>query len=471
MRHAVPLFLSTLLPLAPTLPAQDGGSTFGHARTRELAELGRLPTPLDVAVADVVNYHRHRLPLPRGDDEVFVQLRYGNEMVVPGGQVILQFGYTTAPADDRADLPPLNLALVIDRSGSMNADGKLDRVQQGLRTFVGRLRAKDRVALISYSDDVTVDRESRDVADGRWLLAAIDALQAGGATNLHAGLMAGLRQVQSHARTGGSNRVLLLTDGIANRGTTDPEAILAATSPFTQEDIDLSTIGVGQDLDTRLLDRLARGGRGLFHFVADARDIDKVFAREHAALTTPVARNVVLTIDLPRELHLEQIFGHTCERLAGDEDRGERLRLKLPNLNRDVTAVVMLTCRADSDLAAGQRPRVRANLQFATALTGQPRYFGVDEAFDVVTSPQAGLRDPEVRKNFTIATLAQGMHEMAVLAQDRRWTQADEALQQALRFAREQFRSDDEPDVAGVRATAEDYARVLRRYVDRFRDF
>lgn len=464
MRFVHSLF--AIATVATGLWAQEGGSTFGLARTRELAELGMLPTPLEVAVADIVNYHRHRLPLPRGDEEVMPSLRFGNEMVAPGSELILQFGYTTAPSDDRADLPPLNLGIVIDRSGSMADAGKLTAVKQALQAFVGRLRPADRVALVTYDTDARIDQASRAVDDGRWLRDAIAAIETGGGTNLHAGLMLGLREVAAHHAFGTSSRVLLLTDGIANQGLTDPEAILAEAAKFTAGDVDLSTIGVGRDIDVRLLDRLARGGHGLFHFVAEPADVEKVFVQEHEALVAPVARDVRLTVELPRVLELLAVIGHEFRA------QGDALRIDLPNLNRGATGVVLMRCRLRREgFEQEEKVRVRCTLNYRTPHgEGQA---GVDESCIGYAAPGELqlLRDPEVRKNYTIARLASGMHEMAVQAEARRFGAADRALAEALAFAREQFASDDDVDVARVRDMALGHAKVLRRYLDRFRDY
>lgn len=458
------LITCSLLTLLPALFAQDGQSSFGHARTREAAALGRLPTALEVAVADIVNYHRHRLPLPRGDDDVMLQLRFGNETVGVGDQVVLQFGYTTSPGDDRADLPPLNLALVIDRSGSMAEAGKMTAVKRALTAFVDRLRPSDRVAFVSYNGEPVIDEASRTVDDGHWLKQAISGLEASGATNLHGGLMLGLREVAAHATRDSSNRVLLLTDGIANRGETDVERILADARAFTAEDIDLSTIGVGRNLDIKLLDRLARGGRGLFHYVADTRDVQKVFVDEHESLVAPVARRVDLRLELPHELELVRVIGHKFTR------RGDRLKVELPNLNRGATGVVLVVCKAHSPRhRERQSARVRGHLTFFAA--GKRGRVEVDETLTIVPSKQELLRDPEVRKNYTIAVLAEGMHQMAVSSTSRRWLAADRALQSALSFSRKEFVSNDDLDVARVRKMAEDHSKTLRRYVDRFLDF
>ncbi|MCR9246663.1 MAG: VWA domain-containing protein [bacterium] len=471
-----PLFRPALLTLAcattlpfPTVVGQDAGSSFGHARTREAAALGKLPTPLEVAVADIVNYHHHRLPLPRNEQSVMLQVRCGNVEAAPGDEVVVQFGYTTAPGDDRADLPPLNLALVIDCSGSMEEAGKMVQVKRALTAFAERLRPDDCVTLVTYSSEARVQQPGRRVADGCWLRDAIAELEPGGATNLHAGLMLALREVATRARGDSSNRVLLLTDGIANRGETDAERILTDAAAFTREDIDLSTIGVGRDLDISLLDRLARGGRGLFHYVADARDVQKVFVDEHEALVAPVARRVDLEFELPRQLRLDRVVGHGVIRRDG------RHVVALPNLNRGATGVVLAVCRVRhggagrSALASAAVINVRAQLTYRAG-SGRENVRAADE-LRLVDESGRRLRDPEVRKNYTIAVLAEGMHDMAKEAERRKWAVADRALQDALDFSRRQFASDDDEDVARVRSMAEAHSRTLRRYVDRFRDF
>src|SRR5687768_12217865 len=100
--------------LTPATLAQSEQSTFGHARTRDLAELGVLPTVRDVVVRDIVNYHRHRLPLPRAGQAVALDLRFDRAAAAPGDEVWLQAGYTTAPQGDRALAAPCAVALVVD---------------------------------------------------------------------------------------------------------------------------------------------------------------------------------------------------------------------------------------------------------------------------------------------------------------------------------------------------------------------
>lgn len=459
--------LAAVLLLSTVAPPQEGVSSFGHARTRALAELGRLPAPADVAVADIVNYHRHRLPLPAAGDAVMLEARFGGTGLDRSGRAVLQLGYTTQPATGREDLPPLDLALVIDTSGSMGDAGKMDAVQQALAAFVGRLRAEDRVALVGYASDAALLEPCRSLGDGHWLRAAIARLQPNGSTNLHAGLMLGLRQVAAAPGRGlgTSRRVILLTDGIANCGVTDPQEILDQARALTAEGIDLSTIGVGQDINTALLERLARGGRGLFHFVADCRDIDKVFVAEVQSLVAPAARDCRLEVQLPPGLELETVFGHRVQRSS------DGWLLELPDLNRGATAVVLATVRAAGDRQRPSRGRVAAGLRYRDAATGELRTCRAEAVLDRDPAGAADpLADPEVRKNFTIARLAQAMHDMAELADQRRWVDADRTLRAAIDQARQRFDRDDDADVRSVLTMAEEHRATLRGYLDRFRD-
>jgi Mg-chelatase subunit ChlD len=500
-RSALPLLL------AAGAAAQAGTSTFGDARTRELAALGVLPTARDVVVRDIVDYHRHRLPLPRAGQTVALDVRFDRGAAGDGEEVWLQVGYTTAPQGDRALAPACAVALVVDTSGSMQEAGKLTAVKAGLHAFVDRLRPDDDVALVTFSSEARVVTGCRARADGAWLHDAIDRLEPDASTNLHAGLMYGIGQVAGRAE-GAARRVILLTDGIANSGVTDPERILGDALAAAGDRVDVATIGVGQDLDTALLQRLASGCRGLFHFVADAKDVQKVFVAEADALLHPAARGVRLTVELDGGLRALEV-AHEGARVERD-----RVELELPDLNAGVTGVVMVRCR----VAGGRgEPGARAELTFADAATRARGNERADASLAIGTRehtvrtgdslqriarerlgsaerwreladanpglraerlavgerlrlPASGVPDLEVRKNAAIAVLAQGLAAMARACDARRWADAHAALLRATDDAARLFPGADD-DVQRVRDLAAGHERTLRRYVDRFRDY
>jgi Ca-activated chloride channel family protein len=118
--------------------------------------------------------------------------------------------------------PPLNLALVIDRSGSMASQDKLVHAKSAAEQLVGRLGREDRVALVSYDEHVKLELPSTSAEDTRPVLAAIRALATGGSTNLCGGLLEGVAELRRHLVPEHFNVVVLLSDGLANAGVTDP---------------------------------------------------------------------------------------------------------------------------------------------------------------------------------------------------------------------------------------------------------
>jgi len=459
-------FLSVAFPLlamalASEPAAQAGQSDFGQARPRELAELGILPAARDVVVRDIVNYHRHQLPLPRADQAVALDLRFDRSSCRSGDTVVLQVGYTTQPQGDRTFAPPCSVALVVDCSGSMSERGKMDQVRAGLREFAARLRPDDEVALVAFSTEARVVVGLRPCRDGRWLQSAIEELQPDGNTNLHAGLMLGLRELAAAEDRTRAARVVLLTDGLANTGVTDPAQIVADATGFSRRSIDISTIGVGQNLDVPLLEKLARGTRGLFHFVADATDVQKVFVKELDSLLAPSARRPHLEVTLPRGLRIERVLHEGA--LVHEDGFG----LDLPDLNAGATGVVVVRCRVDP--YAAESLRADASLDFDTATTGRPTHAAAHAELSLRAEGRAQV-DLEVQKNHAIAVLAQGLRDMALACEGKRWADADRCLRLARDEAQRLFPGDDQ-DLQRVRDIAAGHARTLQRYVDRFRDY
>jgi Ca-activated chloride channel family protein len=438
---------------------QDATSTAAAARTRYLAELGVLPASREVAVEEFVNYHRHQIGRPRAGEAVAMDVRWGNNQAAIGEEAVLQIGFSTALANDRRELRPINISLVIDRSGSMADADKLSRVKVALLNLVTQLRERDVISIVIFDSEAQVLMPARSLRDKESVKRLIRRIEPGSATNIHAGLMLGYHEVLKNYREGSTNRVILLTDGIANQGVTDPERIAQDSLRFNDRGIDLSTIGVGLDLNKDLLRHLAKSGRGLFHFVADAEDIEKVFIREVQSLVSPVASEPDLEIDYDDGLELVQLYGY--EPLS----RPGYIRLKLDNMNHGMTQVVLLRFRLTR-----RRPH-DASLLVKVRLT----YRDLDQKRDVVKredsflsvrdySPGDLLRDSEVGKNFSIAELAQAIREMAAACEEGRYRQAEGVLTAAIAQTYRRYPHSEDEDIKRTLVIAEKYQAILRKY-------
>jgi len=213
--------------------------------------------------------------------------------------------------------PPLNIALVIDKSGSMAEARKLDYVREAAHALVDRLEYGDRFALVTYDDRVAVPLPSQAVEDRGRAHREIDRIVPGGATNLGGGLEEGFRQVERYRRPEAVNRVLLLSDGLANRGLTDPDRLSGMAWRAAEAGISLTTFGVGLEFNEDLLAGLAESGRGTYYYIDRPHRIPELLAGEFSTLRDLAAADVTIMIELHAEVRIEEVLGYEVRREGG----------------------------------------------------------------------------------------------------------------------------------------------------------
>lgn len=440
--------------------AQEGTSTAAAARTRYMSGMGLIPSSREIAVEEFVNYHRHQIGRPKAGEAVALDVRWGNDQASgPQPEAILQVGFSTALVNDRQQLRPLNLALVIDKSGSMAEADKMSRVKEALLELVSRLRDSDVLSIIVFDSEAQVLLPARTMTDREAVKREISRIEPGSSTNLHAGLMLGYREALKNYRTDATNRVVLLTDGIANQGVTDPGQIARESLAFNDKGVDLSTIGVGLDLNKDLLRQLAKSGRGLFHFVADGQDIDKVFIKELQSLISPVASQPRLEIDYDSGLELAQLYGYEPQL----RERG--MTIKLDDMNNGLTQVVLLRFRVAR--RNSHSSRLPVNVRFTYYDREQKRQVTkTQESFLTVTEgpPVDMLKDNEVSKNFTIALLAQAIRDMALAVESQRYREAGSLLTAAIAKTYQRYPTLEDEDIRRTLMIAQKYQDVIQKY-------
>jgi Mg-chelatase subunit ChlD len=476
-----------LVPLCPgsvnSVSAQQSGSAASVSRSRAIANAGptasvpatttyypsttsyptyNAPAPVfkipeEIAVEEFVNYHKHRLPLPKSGEAVAMDTRWGNnEFSRSQREAVLQIGFTTAEVNERTDLRPLNLVLVIDKSGSMAEDDKMSRVKEGLRAMLTRLRPDDIISIVTFDFGARILYPSSRLGDGYALRHAIDCLAPDGATNLHSGLMLGYEEARKHFQKDATNRVIILTDGIANRGVTDPSRIAAESAMHNKQGIDLSTIGVGLDLNNDLLRTLARSGRGLYHFISDFKDIDKVFVNEVQSLISSVAKNVNVRVEYGPGLQLEKIYGYAPTHSNGT------VSIVMDDMNNGLTQVVMAKFRTNSMNNAFP---VKVRLSYYDV----KRKCVVEETQDLRLTPAESdscelLADVEVKKNYTIAELADSLFAMTGLARRGSYSQAQNTLDASVAMAYRRYPNMEDQDIRFILDIVQGFQRDLKVY-------
>ncbi len=252
----------------------------------------------------------------------------GTHVLTPGdGQVSVVVEVQGAAQALAGVRLPLNISLVIDRSGSMRGD-KMAETREAARRLVDHLEATDTLSVVSYSDDVRVDLPAGRLNDEHRTaaLAAIAAIQPGGSTNLSAGLMRGHDEIARNLGPAQVNRVVLMSDGIANRGITDTGAVAAVAKREAQRGISVTTIGVGTDYNEDLMTALADNGSGNYYFVASAGAIPTVLSSELAKLKSTVALDARVELEIADGAELVQVYGYSFTR------EGDRVTIPLAEL-------------------------------------------------------------------------------------------------------------------------------------------
>jgi Ca-activated chloride channel family protein len=222
--------------------------------------------------------------------------------LVPAGTPSVRYLHVTitappAPLRARGDhgRPPAAAALVLDRSGSMDGR-KLAMARTAVAHAVRLLAPHDELAVVCYDDrvDTVLARTPASAEAKRLAHDRLSRIDARGSTDLEAGWMRGAAELRG--ATAGVRRVLLLTDGLANQGVTDPQALAAAAAELRAQGITTSTFGVGADFDEVLLARLAAEGGGHFYFIEQPGQIPDLLASELGEALDVVARDAVFEI-------------------------------------------------------------------------------------------------------------------------------------------------------------------------------
>lgn len=239
----------------------------------------------------------------------------------------LRVSFQAPEAPAHRERLPLDLALVIDKSGSMSG-GKLELAKLAARKCVDLLGHRDHVALVAYDTEVELLAPGALLDDShrRQLHAAIDRLQPGSSTNLSGGWLTGCEEVGRAGRSDTVARTLLLSDGLANVGITSAEELAHHAGQLRRRGVATSTFGIGQGFDERLMEGMARSGGGNFYFIERPEQIADFLASELGEALEVVARDALLVVDADEGVEVESLDGRRVQR------RGRRIEVGLDDL-------------------------------------------------------------------------------------------------------------------------------------------
>lgn len=287
-------------------------------------------------------------PAPRrapvlGDDGMMLTARLTSSHVLRGAHDQHLVVSITAPEGQANARPPLSLAVVIDRSGSMTGE-PMQNAKAAAARLVSQLAEGDAFSIVTYSssDETVMPMVRATDANKRAAMAAIANIEDDGGTCISCGLVRGAAELASSPVAGGVQRIVLISDGQANEGIYDRDELAQLAANTAAKGTSISTVGVGLDFDEVTMVRLADVGRGNYYFVEDTRHLDAMFATELGGLGKTVATNARLVIATKPGVRVEEAYGYPLTRagsttivpvadLRAGETRKVVLRLDVEN--------------------------------------------------------------------------------------------------------------------------------------------
>jgi len=287
---------------------------------RMLVREGRLPPRDAVKAEEFINYFDYDYPNPDGGEQPF---SITTELAVSPWnpdtrilQVALK-GYQP----EQAERPAANLVFLVDVSGSMRSEFKLNLVKKSLRLLVNQLDENDRVALVVYAGAAGQVLESTPGNQRGKIMAAIQALEAGGSTNGGAGIRLAYDIASQHFVEGGINRVLIASDGDMNVGTVSIEALKDLVEQNRERGIALTTLGFGSgNYNYALMEQIADVGNGNAAYIDNVKEAHKVLVQELGSTLQTIAGDVKIQVEFnPATVSEYRLIGYE-NRLLNRED-------------------------------------------------------------------------------------------------------------------------------------------------------
>lgn len=311
--------------------------TASYTNLRQKLQSNVRPNPAEVRIEEMLNYFDYSYPQPKETDPFSVSMEIASCPWKPGNKLLRVGLKAREIANEKR--PPSNLVFLVDVSGSMRNEKKLPLLQQGLNSLVDQLREDDYVSIVTYSDTIQNPLQPTDGSKKAEIKKVINSLTAGGSTNGSGGLEESYRLAEKYFLKGGTNRIVMGTDGDFNFGISDDDELVKFIKTKTEQSkVYLTVCGFGIDnFKDQKVQKMAQNGNGKVFYIDSVKEAERVFVEKVSGGLVTAAKDVKLQLLFnPRTVKEYRLIGYENRMLeaqdfedaqkdAGEMDAGDRV--------------------------------------------------------------------------------------------------------------------------------------------------
>ena len=311
-----------------------------YAYARRCLSRGVMPSPDAIRTEEFLNYFTFDYPSPTGDETLAVNAEIG-DCPWTEGHKLLRIGLKGKELS-ASETPAANFIFLIDTSGSMSGDDRIELLKSGLCNLVDEMRPTDRVAIITYSGSVKRVLESTLAKDASRIKKAIKSLLASGSTAGGQAMKMAYDEAVEHYIKGGNNRIIMCTDGDFNVGVTSTEALVEMVESYLDKGIYLSIMGFGTGnyADARM-ESLSNHGNGTYNYIDCEEEMMKVFVQERSRFVS-VANDTKVQVVFTENVDSYRLIGYENRVMSSDDFENDKKDAGEVGAGQTITALYEL---------------------------------------------------------------------------------------------------------------------------------
>ncbi len=329
---------------------------------------------------------------------------------------------------------PLNLSIVIDRSGSMIGQ-PLKQAINAAHLLVEQMTAEDTLSVVVYDDKVDTIFEPQLVKNKDIIYTVLSKIRAGGCTNLSGGWLRGCEHVQTHHAANKINRVLLLTDGQANVGITDSKVLIKTAQQKSQENhVSTTTLGFRERFNEDLLMGMAKQGNGNFYFIQNPEDLVSVFQIELESISSLIAQDLTTTLVPHETVKIEEILNSYRYKDNG----AEGLEVVLGDVYEVEDKILAVSVNISAAPQVGTQVVLELHYRYQAVVDEAIKQFSQQETIVIPVDTQATFDSTPIQQNVIEQThrlrIAKAKEDAVNLADQGEYQTASEYLHTMISF-------------------------------------